>query len=353
MKVIKKIKINIQNGKSRMFKFLNIPILQFDKINGSKTNFYIPILKKYNINKNKPIFYLKVNRRLTYTFYCLQQWINVVSELNADFYIICDNEKLKQDIYNRIIFKNTNIKFLKSCKRMYFKKFVKNAAIKKWRNAAYAHLTTYIHSKKHNIKSFWNIDADDTLLLIEPCKLAEILDKISNYANKNNIDNFSLDMWRSQTRGKHWTFGVTYTQNNNNWLNLFKDCQGINWRDSYKNYNIEYNLDWFFTYLLDYKKINNQTFYIENSSFIHYGEFLVEVIKSGIYKWENGKLYYPLLLEIFKDKELGIIPIADDCIKFDFGIKHHDCLIFAQDNIAFIKDLKKDADRLWGAKRNE
>lgn len=345
MKLFEKIKIQLKDKESRQIKFCGIPILQYTKIRNGKRHYFFPVKQK--INNNAPIFYLKINRLDDYVFLCLQQWLDTISHMNRDYYILCDNKKLKKEIIKKIVFPNSNIKFLKSKRCNQLKKIVKNIATKFWIKATYAHLTTFYHAKHNNIKSFWNIDADDTLFCINPITLAEYFIKIEAYADTNNISAFSLDMHRSRTAGRHWSFGITYTQMNIDWFNILEMNTDNSWQKNYENFDYEFNLDWFFTYLHDYKNINNQTFYIENSAFIHWGNFLTNIIGSGIFYWENERLKFPIILNIIDDKYLGDIPIAQDCIKFTSNFDELQNKKYIIDNLTYLYKPSKQMLNLW------
>lgn len=339
MKLFEKIKIKLKDGKSRQFCICGIPIFQYDKLYGNKIQYYFPLYRRISKN-NKIACYFKVNRLREYTFLCIQNWINVFEyKKNIDLYIICDNDLLKKEICQNIVFTNSNIKFIKSNIKN-TKKLGNKIAIKRWRRAAYAHLTAYWHAYNYKYDAFWNIDADDTIILLPPQRTSNLLNKIEQFSQEKGIDNFSLDMWRSYTGSKHWTFGITYTLNNKNWLSTISNLYNNDWVLKYKDYNIEYNLDWFFTYLLEYQNVKNETFYIENCSFIHYGAFLADIIKGSICKWQNKKIYYPIIINIFKDQELGIRPIAQDCIKFDINVQDSESLEFLQEYVGKISGIK-------------
>lgn len=343
MRLLEKFKIKLVNSKFYKWKFLGFCFLEYEKSNDShRIKFYS---QKHNTSKNKIACYLKVNRLREYTFLCIQHWINIMNEIpNVDFYIVCDNNKLKRLILKNIVFFNSNVNFIKSNVRV-TKKLGDKIAIKKWRKAAYAHLTTYYHAHTNKYDSFWNIDADDTIILLSSQKVANIMSNVAAYSSAHGIDNLSLDMWRSYTGGKHWTFGITYTINKTNWLSLIKKLYTKDWFINYKDYNIEYNLDWFFTYLKEYKNVKNETFYIDNCSFIHYGAFLADIIKGSLCEWKDNKISYPIIQKIFKDGELGSLPIASDCIKISANIMPEECVKFLQEyvgKIPCIKTCRKD-----------
>lgn len=250
------------------------------------------ILKSSPKNNSDTVFYLKINRQKNYTFACLQKWIDIANLLGVDFYIICDDNDLKKDVLKKIKFKDSNIKIIKSCKSREIKAISSRVANKQWQNAAYAHLTTFFHARENNIKYFWNIDADDTSFLMYSEHLVNELRKIEIYAKENHIAAFSLDMWKSITDGKHWSFGITYIDNTIDWFKLLKE----HYDDfDYINYpNVNFNLDCYFTYLNKITDIKFETFYFENLRFIHWGNF-DNPIYSGISHWSNGVLSRPYL----------------------------------------------------------
>lgn len=280
--------------------------------------------KIYNKIKNPdiPIMYLKVNSIRRYAFLNLQQWINISTVLGYDFYIICDNDNLKQKIEKECIFPNGNIKIIKSIRNSQIKKMARKFADDKWQNAAMAHLTTFYHAKKIGVKYFWNIDADDTTFLLTKERTAEILKNAEEILKEQKMYTISLDMWRSYTAGTHWSFGINFVDNQFDWFkNINKFSKG--WMDIIRDkYNPTlYNLDWYFSYLLEFQNFNFGTFYVENLHFIHWDEFCSAKNCSNLCHWKDGNIYYPILYKIFKNENFGLRKIAQDCIKINIGIK--------------------------------
>ncbi len=352
MKLFEKISTKLINGKSRLFKFFNIPIIQFEILNKHiKIKFPLLNKEKYcsTLNTDKSVFYLKVNRREKYSFICLQQWINIINYLDSDFYIICDNEELKTEILKKIVFKNSNIKFISSYTKP-FKNIVKKNFSKNWYKAAYAHLSTFYHAQQHGFKSFWNIDADDAILLINPDKAANMLDTIGNYAVKNDIKAFSLDFWTSLTQGQNWTFGITYVDSSIDWFKYLKNIP-FDWRDKFKDINFDFNLDWIFNYMKIYEDINIKTFYIENLHFIHWGDFLINPYASQIYHWYQGKLQLPLLETILQNKDITTMSIPEECIKFDFNINENEYIEFILQYITAFRLFPCQWIKLYGLEK--
>lgn len=262
--------------------------------------------------------YLKINRAEDYALKNLSRWIDASYLMSADCYIICDDNNLQSTILNNMLIYR-DITFIKSEKSEEIKYLVSHIANRNWINAAYAHLTSFWHACG-KYEFFWNVDADDTRLCVSIDRMAEILQRIEEYAEEHKIDCFSLDMWRSETYGRHWSFGVTYVNGKIDWLGLCREkCQdkGYFQLDNEGNQNI----DWFFTYLKQSTKKKIETFYIENLRFIHYSnDFFDKPIGSGMYHWKNGKLVYPIAYYGLGIDEIGKYDIADDVIKFDFNI---------------------------------
>ncbi len=332
MNILDHIQLKNKEGKNIQYRLFGIPI--FEKLESEK-NKEIRLLfnkKRKKIDKEKPVFYLKINSTRYFSLPCLQNWINIVEKMDCDYYIISDNPKITESIKKNIIFPNDDIKIIKSCRSQFLRKIASKTANKAWTNAALAHLTTFLHSKKIGAKHFWNIDADDTVLLGNVDLISNLLLKIQDYAIKNQINIFSLDMWYSWCRGKHWTFGITYTQNNINWFKILKSVRK-KWLDNYPDYSWKdpktiVNLDLCYTYLRDFKRIKAETFYLENMWFIHFCDFAARLRDNGICYWKNGFVHYPLYTRIFKPVGLQQLKIPQDAVKFITITSEKECIDF-------------------------
>ena len=332
MRLLKKLKIRSSKGKRRQIRLLDIPILEYEK-RPDKTSYKLFPLCKVKKNEDT-VVYLKVKAIRNYSLACIQLWLNVVEHLGYDYYIICDKTDVRDQIEKFLTFPNSNIKFIKSQVSLKQKLFVQKSIHKKWVNAGIAHLTTFYNAKKINTKYFWNIDADDTALLIKEKKIIKILKDAEKYAKDNNILAFSLDMWETWTRSKHWSFGITFTDARANWTKIFDE---LNIKDM-KSYRLDFhrgftNLDWIFTYLRDVSKINIQTFYVENLRFIHFCDFGGRQRDQGLCYWENGFIHYPMLEYVFKDKTSGCLSIPDNLVKFETDTTNEECLNFYKTRI--------------------
>lgn len=352
MKIFEKLKFNTDQEKVRQIRIFNHLVLEYYTKHGSRKKHYdfLPRLKKdrsYSTTSDTDsVFYLKVNRQDDYVFRCLQHWIHIIGWMNKDFYIICDNPKLEKMIYQKIHFNKRNIKFIKSIKKP-LHSIVSNIATPMWIKATYAHLTTFYHAKQKGFKSFWNIDADDTMFALHEGDCAKALNDISNYAKNNDIKAFSLDMHTSRTKGKHWSFGITYTDAKYDWFGLLNKNKDTKWREKYLTYDYHFNLDWYFTYLHDNKLCNVKTFYIENSYFIHFGDFLANSIGSGVFHWTNNRIKFPILLDIFGSQTFGDIPISKKCIKFDYNLNPKNAFRFMQKYQTYLEEPSLPRDNMW------
>lgn len=321
MKFIEKIKYNVKKKKIREVRILGIPFVRYRLIKYKnrflKNRLYFIPISYYN-KKNKQAFYLKINRNDDISYSIFQQWINIIRYMDVDYYILCDRCEVKHEIYKKINFYNTDIKFIESNYKN-LTNLVNRLTNRTWFKAGCAHLTTFEHAKKNDYSSFWNIDADDTLFCLDCKKMSKILIDISNYAVKNDISCFSLDMWKTITNNEHWSFGITYINNNVAWLNVINKVLNEKEYEREKN---NWNIDWFFTYLKKITSYKIETFYIENLKFIHYGNFFKKPIGAYFYCWEKGFLTLPNIIDVFNNDNTNIkkLIIPDEIIKFDYKI---------------------------------
>ncbi len=272
------------------------------------------------------IFYLKVNRLIDYTIRNLQTWIRAIGLFeNSYVYVLCDNDALSERILNEVDFNGLSWQFLKSCRDERYLKLVENISVAKWHNAAYAHLTPFIHASENAYtEGYWNIDADDTLICASPEHQKEILETAREYAETHNIDLFSLDMWRSRSYGMHWSFGITYTNGNVNWLDVMKKHQSCKDGSRYfMNGNHPKNIDEYFTYIKAIESdVKIETFCIDNLLFVHYSDdFIMNPITSGVYRWSEGMLEFPIIKYVYGINSLGDIAIAEDVVRLDIGLE--------------------------------
>ena len=182
-------------------------------------------------------------------------------------------------------------------------------------------MTTFLHARDNGYKNFWNIDADDSGLYAKPRKIAKILNHVKNYSNENNLDMISLDIWRTFELGTHWSFGLVYTNNSINWIEIMKNhCRDKTFFDKYKNVFSGINIDWYCTYLREIGAAKIETFCVENLRMIHHTNDTYINPAGGLKYWEKGRCYLPVLYDAFNMKDSGSLPIPEDIINFDVGI---------------------------------
>ena len=219
-------------------------------------------------------------------------------------------------------------------------KYIIDSAIEteRWKRVGYSLLTPFLHARENGYKNFWNIDADDTGLYAKRRKIAKILKNVKEYVTVNKIDMISLDMCRTRYMGSHWTFGITYTDNNINWLDLMKShCKDKFFLDkNCKYWNI--NIDGYCAYLGYSGVVNLSTFYVENLRMIHHTD---DVYRNpgwaALRYWENGKYYSSVLKNDFGMSEAGSLPIYKDIINFDIGIT-------AEESKSYLKNQSTDVN---------
>lgn len=304
-------KIKLSDHSIKQFSLFGINLFEIRKDYASKKRtFSWSVGRKKSVKYvDDNVFYLKINSNKDYSFKCLQHWLDIIHEYGADFYIVCDKPEIEKSILKECVFYSPDIKFIKSIKNSTLKKIVKNIATKYWINATYAQLTTFFHSRINGIKEFWNVDADDTMILADADSVADLLKKAKCYAENNNIDAFSIDMHTSRSYYRHWSFGVTFVRQEKDWMSLFSEVKDVSWRKEYTIYDKNMNLDWYMTYLRNNSKADIRVFYAENMEYIHWGSLLFNPIGAAIWKYKQGNILYNIMLDFFHNKELGIVPI--------------------------------------------
>lgn len=267
-------------------------------------------------------FYLKINRDEAFAYRNLERWIEVSCLFGVDCYILCDQQIIKNAIIQKNILLGKTT-FISSDRNAENEKIAKNIAKdEKWINAALAHMTTFWHANTNRYDYFWNIDADDTFICLSVERIRELLEICESYAEEHQIDCFSMDMWRTVTKGIHWSFGITYINARRKWREIM-ERYSTDSDYSNKDESMRSNIDWFFTYLKETEKdLRLETFCCENLKFIHYaGDFVDKPVDSGFYHWKEGKLVFPLLFYCFGMEEIGELNIAEDIICFQMDIK--------------------------------
>lgn len=274
-------------------------------------------------------------------------WLDIIQELGADYYFVCDNKWLEHKVMKLCIFRDLDIKFIPS--------FHKNKIHKAdylytgfWRNATYAHLTPFYHAKQNNIAKFWSIDADDTFLLMKAERTAKALKQVKDYADFDEMDIVSLDMWLSRTFGQHWSFGVTYVDTTKtDFVDIFENISSSDWMDSYKEIEEVFNLDWFVTYLRDKTSIKVGSFYIDNCWFVHFGDVIGNPIYGWVNYWKDGWIHYPILEYVYNNRQTGCLPICNEAERIDVGASEKEGMKLLENRISKSRYFKEQQRRLF------
>lgn len=289
---------------------------------------------------------MKVYRDDDIAITCIQNWLDVINEFdNPDIYIVCDSRYLKMEILHKCHFPDSgNLTFMRSRERA-IKGICRNLHSKsiRWRNATYAHIIPFWHAKQNSIDHHWDLDADDTMFLLSSKETAIILKQAEKQAEEQGIEAYSLDMWRSRTKGRYWTFGVLYIRNNNRFYSFFENNHDKSWMKRYEDRQLErfYNIDWYFTYLKEEEMAKIETFYVENSMFAHLGaNCLSNPIYGALYKWKNGVLHYPIIENFYGDDSLAANLITN-CNKIDIGLKGDEQKEFLCNKFGRISDFER------------
>ena len=312
--------------------FKKISIFAFDLLCYFKINGKIKKIKLFPqrhlsrwMKESSNVFYLKINRDSPSTYRCLQVWLDVCWDLRAIPIIVCDNIYLEKNILKNNRFYDPKTQIISSYIRP-FSRFIKNIAAKSWINAANAHMSTFYHARIHGVYRFWNIDADDTLFLFPIAKISSLLKKAEEIAIQNKINLYSLDMWKSRSRGNHWSWGVTFVNDNINILNIISSEKDLSWVVDYSELfrKSNANSDWHINSLVRRgQKIAIKSFYPKNGGFIHWGDFIFNPIGAYVCQWKDGVIEYPLM-SAMRLNEFSKIPIATDCDSIDIGISDVD-----------------------------
>lgn len=296
--------------------------------------------------QQKRIVYFKINREADYTMMCVQHWINIADILNAKLYFVCDNKNLERTIVRNSTFRDGSTCFIRS-RRRELKHIAENIYTDFWGNATYAHLTPFYHAQENGFAKYWTIDADDTMFLLAPHRVAQILQDAEIIAEEKNASAFSLDMWRSKTLGRHWSLGIVYIRNNGDLCRLFEKNEDLNWTEDYQWVGTPFNIDWFFNYLKDHKLACIESFYVENCYFIHWGDLMRNTVGSGIFIWSDGKLILPIMKSVYQNERLGTVPIAD-CWKIDIGLDELESRAFMENELSLARLCGKGLRELNG-----
>lgn len=289
------------------------------------------VTEEENSSTSQPVFYLKINLNTDFAVECFNHWINIVEALEADYYIVCDKEELKAKVIND---KNKD-KFMPTF--LQAKQLLRNVVVPFWLNAGAALLTPFLHAKENGYETFWNIDADDTVMCADASKCAEMLKKAQEYACKNDIDCFSLDMHSSgfERFYPHWTFGVCFCKSSPDYVSKLIDFNEFFANIDLKRDDLfDNNLDEVFSILGEYSQIKTGTFYVENLYFRHC-DFEIHCYKNGRFIYRNVSQFTKVLWRLKNSEIEDGLQIPERFIKFDVGLTQSESLAFLENNAIF------------------
>lgn len=268
----------------------------------------------------------------------LKHWIDAVMLYEGGFaYILCDNPELKQRIVSEIFLDAKRTEFLESDRSCNEINLILGSVcrINKWVKVGQAHLKTHWHASEKQYPFFWNIDADDTYICLDPIRLAEMFKTVEKYSVENSIKMNALDMWRSMSiderwaKGDNWSLGVVFVDNRLPWPKILEEhCNDEEFQKNIFPLDKDSNLDWYFTYLRNIGAESIETFYIENMRFMHFYDYFFNFphLSSFCY-WKGGKLHYPILESCIGSRSRAEIDIAPDIYRLDMNITDDEALL--------------------------
>lgn len=247
--------------------------------------------------------------------------------MQGEFVIICDKYATRKSIFKHIIFHSGDVAMMRSITRP-LKHIVKYFDAY-WQPPALAHLSTFYHSAQNNKAYFFNIDADDTMFCAAPKRVAQMLKNAMIYAQTQNLSAFSLDMHTSRQKGV-WTFGVSFIAHNVDWLKLFSLYTKSAVSAKY-TFGTTINIDLVVHYMKAHSYIKAESFYIENSIFLHFPKthFLISPLIGSVLYYKNGILHTPILEYIYHNP-LGRIPIDKNVVRLEDVEGDNDILMQAE-----------------------
>lgn len=294
---------------------------------------------------NTRVFFLKVNRYKNENIKCIKNWIDICSELNGKIIIVCDKHEIREIIKRDRELRDYSFSFCRS-KTIRLYRIVKNLYSGKWKNATYAHVYPFYYSEKRGIKCHWDIDADDISICLKKDKIIKMIQNVERMADNKEIDLYSIDIWHSRTKGKHWSFGVVYSHNNSRIYNNICSIKNTQWMDEMKDIDESYNIDWFCTYLRNQGAITARTFYIKNAILIHWGEFIAHPLYSTIIQWKSEYTYFPILNDILLSKA-GKVKICD-MDEIDIEVEEGESAMYIREVITDLSIISNKRRILYG-----
>lgn len=269
---------------------------------------------KHDARRRKRAAYLKIHQFTEDAIKCFRHWADICHTLEINYYVVCDNAELEARIRSGAeAGQEQEHEFIPS-RREDLREICADIIEERWKNAAYALLTPFLHAKEQSFDYIWNIDADDTIMYAEPEVCAEILSKAEECAVSQRLDLFSFDMWYSRTSFNglpHWSFGVLFANMSADYFSIIREAKFLAESAGYSAHPL--NLDNLFSFIRANKMLNCETFCCENLWFEHFG-FGLSNFKDGVLRC------YTNMQAQQGNVEEDCIPIAPDVVKIDVGL---------------------------------
>jgi len=283
-----------------------------------------------------PIFYLKINANTEFSIKCFEHWVEIVESFGSNYYVVCDND----DLRSKICCDGKVFNIISSSEEA--RSLLVDIVAPFWLSAGSALLTPFLHAKENGFNSFFNIDADDTVMCCAAELCVKALKAVESYADKTDVNCFSLDMHSSAFERfyPYWTFGVTYIKNDIDYTQAVSNFLGLKETVGIVDFFDE-NIDEVFSILGKYSIIKTGIFYIENLYFRHQN-WEIHYYENGYFKYRNISNYTKVLWQI-KDHELkNGIQIPKRFIKIDTDINQSDCITYLNNSNIFNEFVGND-----------
>lgn len=285
--------------------------------------------------EDAPVMYLQINREAPYTLDCIQMWLYVAEKLGAEYWFLCDNYRLAHRVLKSCSFPDLNIRFICS-KNLHIQKQAEYLCSQGALPLTKAQLTPFYHAKENRIKQFWKIDADDTMFLASPEKIAKAMEQVVKITEEHGNAAVSYDMWFTHMSGQHWSFGITYISGKLDFTEVFSKIKDKSWMDEMKKYTDWFNLDWFFTYLRE-KGVPLGIFHLDECMFIHWGDNLRNPYNSWISEFCGKELRYPIIEFIYRKPMFAVKKIQPESEKICVGTSLEESRDFLWNEICQIR----------------
>ena len=296
------------------------------------------------------VFYFKINTCSPYMLRNLRHWLSAMEAYGGgEAYLLCDREDVKAAVEAEF---PAPLPWLSSRSDPELRRITGAVCEERWTACGDAHLSTFFHAREQGFDSFWNIDADDTRMCVSPEKIARILREAEAAARREDLALFSLDMWYTQTLGRHWTFGVTFVRDPAACIRAFSaHAADPAYFRMVEERRLFRNVDAYATCLRDMvRALRAETFYVENLLFVHYAEdLLYKSVGSGVMQWSRGVQLLPLMYCLFGLRNQALHFIRREEFRIDIGLDVREGTVFLREASYPLQPLipRKDAVTFW------